>query len=277
MVRIEEIVDNAKDFLPDRSNGHASANPSEKRQASSNQKLVSSIREVPVTYERQPYYAGANDVLQHPGTARANIAPSKESPEGTDGWAQDHQHQTVMQQHCVYFDQDGDGVIWPFDTYRATRAWGWNPILALLVMVIIHPNLSYPTSPSWIPDPFFRIWIHNIHKDKHGSDSMSYDSEGRFRPQQFEDMFAKYDRGNKGGLSISDLLRFHKGQRFAMDFWGWSASFLEWLATYLLLWPEDGVMQKEEVRMVFDGSIFQYKADEYAKKRERKRADKRLF
>ena len=28
------------------------------------------------------------------------------------------------------------------------------------------------------------------------------------------------------------------------------------LATYILLWPEDGVMKKEDVRCVYDGSIF---------------------
>ncbi|KAG9985260.1 Caleosin-domain-containing protein, partial [Aureobasidium melanogenum] len=200
------------------------------------------IKEVPVTVERLPYYPKDGDHLQDPGTARANIAASNESPNGTsqDDWAQNHQHQTVVQQHVVYWDKDQDGVIWPLDTYRGCRAWGWNPILCLLATFLINVNLSYPTSPSWIPDPFFRIHISNLHKDKHGSDTMTYDNEGRFRPQNFEDLFAKYDRGNKGGLDAWDLVRMHKGQRMAMDFFGWSASFFEWLATYLLLWPEDG-------------------------------------
>lgn len=57
---------------------------------------------------------------------------------------------------------------------------------------------------------------------------MTYDNEGRFRPQNYEDFFAKYDAGNKGGLDVYDLARAHKGQRMAMDFFGWSASFLEW-------------------------------------------------
>lgn len=56
---------------------------------------------------------------------------------------------------------------------------------------------------------------------------MSYDNEGRFKPQNFEDIFAKYDQGNKGGLDLSDLWRFWNGQRMAFDFFGWSATFLE--------------------------------------------------
>lgn len=112
---------------------------------------------------------------------------------------------------------------------------------------------------------------------------MTYDNEGRFRPQNFEDIFAKYDEGNKGGLDVWDFFRFWKGQRLVFDFFGWSANFLEckcfprlWvedlidlsigLATYLLLWPEDGIMRKEDIRGVYDGSIFYKKAEEYEQK-----------
>lgn len=38
------------------------------------------------------------------------------------------------------------------------------------------------------------------------------------------------------------------------------------LATYLFLWPEDGIIKKEDVRKVYDGSIF----PEMAAKRSRK-------
>jgi hypothetical protein len=37
-------------------------------------------------------------------------------------------------------------------------------------------------------------------------------------------------------------------------------------ALYLLCWPEDAIMRKEDIRRSFDGSIFQFKADEYARK-----------
>lgn len=32
---------------------------------------------------------------------------------------------------------------------------------------------------------------------------------------------------------------------------------------YLLLWPEDGVMKKDDLRRVYDGSIFYQKAEEH--------------
>lgn len=181
----------------------------------------------------------------------------------------------VLQQHVSYWDPDGDGVIWPHDTYRGIRAWGWSILLSLIAAGIIHFGLSYPTCPTFpIPDPFLRISLPRIHKANHGSDSLSYDNEGRFRPQNFEDFFSKYDRDNKGGLDAWDLLRAWKGQWMVFDFFGGTATFLEWLATYLLIWPEDGIIRKEEARRVFDGSIFQYKADQYAEKQRKERARK---
>ncbi|PSK50341.1 External alternative NAD(P)H-ubiquinone oxidoreductase B1, mitochondrial [Elsinoe australis] len=227
------------------------------------------IQTDPITYARLPYIPARDSPLVDPGVARANCAPSTERPNGTEDWTRQHPDKTVVEQHAAYWDRDGDGIIWPLDTYRECRDYGWNPILSFLAMFIININFSYPTAPGILPDPFIRIWVKRLYKDKHGSDSMSYDNEGRFRSQQFEDFFAKYDRNNKGGLDVWDLLAAHKGQRLAFDFFGWSASFFEWLATYLLMWLEDGVLRKEDVRGVLDGSIFQKKADEHAAKKKR--------
>ncbi|KAK4623758.1 Peroxygenase [Fulvia fulva] len=273
---VDRAISTAMEGLPDKihgehvSNGNTQAARFKTREVySPDEQFAVMLETVPVTTERVPYLPSNDSQLRDAGTARANIAASQEAPHGTTEahWAEKHQKQSVLQQHCAYFDQDGDGVIWPSDTYNACRKWGWHIFLAALATFIINFNLSYPTSLSWIPDPFFRIWITNIHKDKHGSDSMSYDNEGRFRSQNLEDMFAKYNRGNKGGLDVGDLLRMHKGQRMVLDFFGQTATILEWLAVYLLLWPEDGILRKEDVRRVFDGSIFQRKADEYAKKK----------
>lgn len=218
------------------------------------------IDEVPITLERSPYIPGDHDPLLDPGTARATMAASKEAPNGTvhGGWTKNHQDKTVslaadiptishhhfaappisahpltisspqvVQQHVAYWDTDNDGVIWPWDTYIGCRRWGWSPPLALLTAFLIHFNLSYATVRGLLPDPFFRIYVARMHKNKHGSDSMSFDNEGRFRPQNFEDLFAKYDRDGKGGLDAWDLLRAWKGQRMAFDFFGTTAAFLE--------------------------------------------------
>lgn len=131
-------------------------------------------------------------------------------------------------------------------------------------MVAIAPAMSYPTQRSWIPDPLLRIHIARIHRDKHGSDTGTYDNKGRFRPQNFEEIFANYDRDGKGGIHLLELLKMWVGQRVLMDFFGWTAFMLEWGATYLLIWPEDRVLRKEDIRKVYDGSIFQDKADQYA-------------
>ena len=133
----------------------------------------------------------------------------------------------VVQQHVEYFGTDRDGVIWPQDTYNGCRGYGWSIPLSFLATLIINLNLSYPTVPGYLPDPYFRIYVDRIYKDKHGSDSMTYDCEGRFRPQNFEDLFAKYDKGDKGGLDKSDFWRAWKGQRLVFDFFGWTATFLE--------------------------------------------------
>lgn len=110
---------------------------------------------------------------------------------------------------------------------------GWSFPLSLLATLIINTTLSYPTVTSILPDPLFRIYLSRIYKDKHGSDSMTYDSEGRYRPQNFEDIFAKYDHDGKGGLTTKDLWAFWNGQRMTFDFFGWSATALECEQSYL--------------------------------------------
>lgn len=42
-----------------------------------------------------------------------------------------------------------------------------------------------------MPDPFLRIYLETIHAGKHGSDSGAFDTEGRFVPCKFEDMWTK--------------------------------------------------------------------------------------
>ncbi|KAM0418944.1 hypothetical protein ACHAPT_012102 [Fusarium lateritium] len=191
--------------------------------------IVSSIDTVPITVQRKPYQPGTDKPeLAHTGVARANLAATHDRPSGTTegDWAYQHRHQTVLQQHCDFFDKDRDGVIYPIDTFRGFRRLGFGVILSLLSVFIIHANFSYPTLSSYVPDPWFRIYIDNIHKDKHGSDTGIYDTEGRFIPQKFEDIFSKYAEG-RDYLTLWDVSKLMKGQRLVADPIGWGGAFFE--------------------------------------------------
>ncbi|KAF2103897.1 Caleosin-domain-containing protein [Rhizodiscina lignyota] len=223
-----------------------------------NEDVVRSIPEVYVTQERLSFLQSEDEPpITHTGTARANKAVSTDSPHGTtkDNWAERNKGRTVLQQHCLFFDSDDDGIIWPTDTFHGFHKLGFGILLSLVAVFIIHANFSYPTLPTILPDPFFRVHLRNIHKDKHGSDSGVYDHEGRFMPQHFEDLFSKYS-SDKDYLTIWDVTKMMKGQRCIADPIGWGGAFFEWLATYIMLWPEDGKMRKEDIRGIYDGSVF---------------------
>lgn len=234
---------------------------------------VRSVRTVPVTIERKPFIARPDSKLRHagndascavffasptfPGTARACVAATEDKPYGaihTD-WVRNHSHQTVLQQHCDFIDTDDDGIIWPQDTLWGFHKLGFGIMLSVVAVFVIRSGFSYPTLPTWLPDPFLRIYIANIHKDKYGSDSGTYDHEGRFVPQKFEDMFEKY-AGGRGYMTIWDVIIMMKGQRCIGDPVGRAGALFKWLTTYFMLWPEDGRMMKEDIRGVYDGRVF---------------------
>ncbi|CDZ97069.1 Caleosin [Phaffia rhodozyma] len=196
------------------------------------------------------------DRLDRPYLPRANLAVSDETPDGTPGWREQHKDLSVLQQHCLFWDRDLDGVIWPLDTFRGFHQLGYHIIWCVMSVFLIHSSFSYFTNSSWIPDPFFRVYLPTIHRAKHGSDTGSYDTEGRFVPAKFAAIFSKYDEENKGGLTFSDGLRMIYGNRGIADPIGWIAAFFEWFATYLLWWPEDGLVTKEMMRTTYDGSAF---------------------
>lgn len=74
----------------------------------------------------------------------------------------------MLQQHVLFWDRDSDGIIWPSDTFAGFRDLGFNLLFSMLAVGIVHSGFSYPTrlGHSWIPDPFFRLYMDGIHKAK---------------------------------------------------------------------------------------------------------------
>ncbi len=168
----------------------------------------------------------------------------------------------------AWFDGNADGIITPWDTYRGFYALGFGVILSFIALNIIHGPLglvfSYPTIPvrgnrliDWLPDLRMRIWVANINRCKHGSDSESYRRNGHFNTERFDHLFEAYSsKPERDGLSAADIYAIVYERRNLFDLFGWFAMAFELYSSYWLLWPEDGFLKKDDLLGIYDGSIF---------------------
>ncbi|XP_068659095.1 probable peroxygenase 4 [Aristolochia californica] len=163
---------------------------------------------------------------------------------------------TPLQKHVAFFDKNGDGIIYPLETYDGFRSIGVNAVLSAASAALIHGALSSKTNPGKI-DLRLPIYIKNIKLAKHGSDTGVYDTEGRFVPEKFEEIFTKHAQTTPNALTSDELSAMLKANRQAKNFKGWAAAAAEWKILYNLCKDKDGLLQKETIRAVYDGSLFE--------------------
>ncbi|EJD47686.1 Caleosin-domain-containing protein [Auricularia subglabra TFB-10046 SS5] len=228
----------------------------------------------PATLERRAGQSAAHSGFPHASIPRARFAADPAHGAAADAkakhaWERDvsdahdrrvWERRAALEKHCAFFDRDNDGVIWPHDTFLGLYALGFGLVISFVATFIIHTGLSWFSGDGWIPDPFFRFRIHNAHKCKHGSDSQTYDTEGRFTPQKVCVALRQWRIYSSdpahGYLTIPDTMRMLKGNRIIVDPFGWFSAAFEWGSLWYLLWPKDRRMKREDVRAVYTGDLF---------------------
>ncbi|XP_047306448.1 peroxygenase-like [Impatiens glandulifera] len=200
--------------------------------------------------------------IKYADLARGLIAPDMDHPQGIIGHPQ--YGMSVLHQHASFFDQDDNEiVIFRCQGLRCLtmtsssitrnvflafdlRQLGFNIIVSLVMSMFINGAMSYHSLP-----------VTNIHKAKHGSDSGTNDTDGRYTPVNFENMFSKYALTIPDRLTFGEMWAMTAANRVALDFFGWFAAKVEWIMLYVLARDSEGMLSKKAVRC-FDGSLFDY-------------------
>ncbi|KAL0005238.1 hypothetical protein SO802_012799 [Lithocarpus litseifolius] len=165
--------------------------------------------------------------------------------------------QNILQKHVAFFDRNQDGLVYPLETFQGFRAIGFGVFFSTLSAFFINLSLSQKTRPGKFPSLLFPIEIKNIQRAKHGSDSGTYDSEGRFVPSKFEEIFSKHALTYPSALTSNELMNMLKANRDPKDYKGWFASYVEWKTLYVLCKDKNGLLPKETVKSAYDGSLFE--------------------
>ncbi|KAL6505847.1 putative peroxygenase 4 [Orobanche hederae] len=180
-----------------------------------------------------------------------------------------HDHDNVLQKHVMFFDRNKDGIIYPSETFAGFRAIGCGVLLSSVAAVFINLGLSRKTRPGRHFSIHFPIEVKNIQMAKHGSDSGVYDKEGRFVSKKFDEIFSKHARTVPDALTSKELKNLLKSNREPKDYSGWLAGYTEWKILYSLCKDEQGLLQKDTVRAVYDGSLFERLAKEKASRKQK--------
>ncbi|KAI9091417.1 hypothetical protein K1719_028228 [Acacia pycnantha] len=166
------------------------------------------------------------------------------------------EEQTTLQKHVSFFDRNKDGIIYPSETFQGFRAIGVGVFMSFVGVALIHVN-SFKTRPGKFPSPLFPIEVKNIKLAKSRSDTGVYDKEGRFVASKFEEIFSKHAHAHPDALTYDELKEMIKEIRAQKDYQGWILSKVQWNLLYKVGKNKDGLLEKDTVRAVYDGTLFE--------------------
>ncbi|EES07304.1 hypothetical protein BDA96_04G263600 [Sorghum bicolor] len=172
---------------------------------------------------------------------------------------------TELQKHVAFFDRDHDGIVTFDETYQGLVDVGVGEVTAKASAALINGALGAKTRPDNANTSRMDIYIENIQKGKHGSDTGAYDAQGRFVPAKFDEIFTKHAKTVPNSLSKDELDEMLKDNQEKNDFAGWLAAKSEWEMLYKVA-NKDGRLPKDTVRAVYDGTLFYQLAAHQEKK-----------
>ncbi|KAF8109977.1 hypothetical protein N665_0089s0095 [Sinapis alba] len=178
------------------------------------------------------------------------------SPSQKKGGKSVKEEYNALEKHVAFFDRNGDGIIYPWETYQGFRALGAGRLLSAFAGLFINMGLSQKTRPGMGFSLLFPIEVKNSRFGIHGSHTDAYDKNGRFVESKFEEIFDKHARTHRNALTYKEVLGLLKTNRDPKDFGGWISAYAEWKILYELCKDKDGLLSREAVKGAYDGSIF---------------------
>jgi peroxygenase len=175
---------------------------------------------------------------------------------------------TPLEKHLAFFDRDHDGQLTREETAQGLRKLGLGTVRSEVTASAINAGIGLKSSDHWYD--FTTINLSKIHLSKHGSDTGIYDAQGQFVQAKYDELWARFDQGQKGALNQADIQAMHAS--LSTDKVGDVAAKAEFdllmeIAGQNQTQPDGStqrVLTKDTMQQFYDGTLFYNLAGETA-------------
>ena len=175
---------------------------------------------------------------------------------------------TPLEKHLSFFDRDHDGQLTREETAQGLRKLGLGTVRSEVTGSAINAGIGLRSSDHWYD--FTTVNLSKIHLSKHGSDTGIYDKQGQFVQAKYDELWARFDQGQKGALNQADIQAMHAS--LSTDKVGDVAAKAEFdllmeIAGQNQAQPDGSnqrVLTKDTMQQFYDGSLFYKLAGETA-------------